>query len=319
LTLTAASTALTVVDASGLAATGITPGFAWTPGALAAANAVTGSTTGTNTIDLTASIAAATTYTGGTGDDVIIVTNSKNNIFTLGAGANSVNTSTSAGTGNNTVSAGAGTDTVKFLSGNNTVSLGDGTNTFTATSGNNAYTGGAGADTVNLTTGRNTIATGTGNDVVTVGSHAGAFGVNGIDVGGGTDTVSVLGNSASALTFTSITGLGIGDTLQIGNSLMGTVTFGTAAIPNLGSLAVFTDYVNAASFSAVVSDSNIAWFQFGGDTYIVVDNSVAASFQEGADSVVKLTGLVTVNGFAAVGDVDNLTSGSQAGVGFTFA
>jgi len=325
LILTAESTALTVVDASGIAAAGITPGFSWASGILAAASTVKGSATGTNTVDLTLSVAAATTYTGGTGDDTVVVTNSKNNILTLGAGSNSVNATTAAGTGNNTVTAGAGADTVQFVSGNNTVDLGAGTNTFVVSTGNNSYTGGAGIDTVNATTGKNTITTGAGNDVVTVGVYddgageAGDVGVNTIDIGTGTDTVSILGNSASALTFTTVTGFGVGDTLQIGNASIGVATFNAAAGADLGSLAVFTDYVNAASSGGSASASNIAWFQYGGNTYVVVDNSDAASFQEGLDSVVKLTGLITVNGFATAADVDNLSTGSQAGVGFTFA
>jgi len=37
----------------------------------------------------------------------------------------------------------------------------------------------------------------------------------------------------------------------------------------------------------------MAWFQFGTDTYVVVDDTVGTNtFVSGTDSVVKLTGLV---------------------------
>ncbi len=75
LNLTATSTALTSVDASGLAL----GGFTWTTGALTAAAIVKGSATGTNTLNFTASSHGAT-YTGGTGADII----------TVGLGANTI-------------------------------------------------------------------------------------------------------------------------------------------------------------------------------------------------------------------------------------
>jgi S-layer protein len=68
LILTAGSTALTTVDASGLTL----GGFAWTAGSLGSAAIVKGSATGTNTPDFTA-ISQGVTYTGGTGADIIKV------------------------------------------------------------------------------------------------------------------------------------------------------------------------------------------------------------------------------------------------------
>ncbi|MFS2160081.1 DUF4214 domain-containing protein [Pseudomonas sp. Pseusp122] len=85
LTLTAASTILTSVDASGISL----GGFTWTSGALSGTNlTLKGSASGTNTVDLSQSNAAVT-YTGGSGADT--VTGSvKADSFTLGAGANVV-------------------------------------------------------------------------------------------------------------------------------------------------------------------------------------------------------------------------------------
>lgn len=85
LTLTAASTILTSVDASGISL----GGFAWTSGALSGTSlTLKGSASGTNTVDLSQSNAAVT-YTGGSGADT--VTGSvKADSFTLGGGANVV-------------------------------------------------------------------------------------------------------------------------------------------------------------------------------------------------------------------------------------
>ncbi len=65
--------------------------------------------------------------------------------------------------------------------------------------------------------------------------------------------------------------------------------------------AAFADYLAAAT-AAVIADAGAAtmkWFQFAGNTYIVVDNSTDGTpdvdtngFENGVDSVVRLTGLV---------------------------
>jgi S-layer protein len=83
LNLTAASTALTKVDASGITL----GGFTWTAGAITATVAVKGSLTGTNTVDLS-SVTGAVTYTGGSGNDIITVGKGINTL-TGGAGSDS--------------------------------------------------------------------------------------------------------------------------------------------------------------------------------------------------------------------------------------
>jgi len=80
LNLTAASTALTSVDASGVTL----GGFTWTAGALAGAATVKGSATGTNNLDFEAAHGAVT-YTGGSGTDTIMV-NGQANVINVGTG-----------------------------------------------------------------------------------------------------------------------------------------------------------------------------------------------------------------------------------------
>ena len=117
LNLTATSTGLTTVDASGITL----GGFAWTSGALANAVDVHGSATGTNTVNLSAATQIVT-YTGGSGDDTVTATNGRANVIDLGDGVNSY---TGSG-GNHTITAGDGNDSVVLTNGNNSVSLGNG-------------------------------------------------------------------------------------------------------------------------------------------------------------------------------------------------
>lgn len=47
----------------------------------------------------------------------------------------------------------------------------------------------------------------------------------------------------------------------------------------------------------MATTANFAWFQYGGNTYIVDDTSITGAFVNGEDTIVQLTGLVTVDGF----------------------
>jgi hypothetical protein len=68
-------------------------------------------------------------------------------------------------------------------------------------------------------------------------------------------------------------------------------------------IALASDATFASALSAAASPKNpdpsyaaISWFQFGGDTYVVVDNSpIGTSWQPGQDMYVKLTGVVELS------------------------
>jgi S-layer protein len=307
LTLANTDTTITSLDASGIidhaAATG-TGGITWVTGALAAANTITGSAAGANSVNWTTSVAAATTYVGGSGADVLVFTNAKANQITLGAGNNTVNTLAAAGTGNNTITAGTGNDTVKLLSGNNTVDLGNGTNVFEATSGNNTYTGGTGFDTVVVGTGSNTIHLGGGTtaNTVTVGAAAG---LNVIDTTStGVDTVIIGGIQAAAGYYTAVTGLAAADKIDL--SAVGIIaaeaTLGSAIV--LGGAATLPNYLDAAVAGNATGAVN--WFQFGGNTYLTVDNGANGTFTDGTDTVVQLVGLVSLSAAVVAAEVVTL-------------
>lgn len=266
LTLTATSTALTNVDASGISL----GGFTYTSGALASASVIKGSAAGTNTVDASAATAAVS-YTGGTGDDSFTATNGKGNTIAAGDGNNTITVSS----GNNTVTAGKGNDAVTATTGNNTVSLGNGTNSFIATTGNNTYTGGTGVDTVTIGGGSNTVTLGTGADVV-----------------------NLTAASANVNTYSTITDAHAGASISFTDK--GTETFASTKV-SLASTAVFQDYANAVIAAGGNASVNGAfgWFQYNGDTYLVESRHDGsgnnASFVNGTDMIIKLTGLVDLS------------------------
>jgi S-layer protein len=288
-------TTATLVDASG-----ITKGdFTWTADALAESSVVKGSATGTNTLnfDNATTVATFVTYTGGTGDDVIVSTNDLDNVYILGAGDNTINSGAADGDGNNTVTAGAGDDTVQFTIGNNIVDLGNGNNVFEATSGDNTYTGGTGTDDVVVTTGSNIINVGGGTTAnsVTVGAAAGLNVITTTSTG--VDTIILAGIQAAAGFYTSVSGLTDGDVIDFNAVIGGTgnnsVDGALGAKITLGGASSFANYLDAAAASAT-GDATAAvfkWFQFAGDTYVVMDASDTTTFADGVDSVIQLVGL----------------------------
>jgi S-layer protein len=223
----------------------------------------------------------AVNYTGGTGADAVTINNGQNNIASLGDGNNTF----TGGAGSNTITAGTGSDTVTASTGNNIVNLGDGLNIFTATLGKNTYTGGTGVDTV------------------TLGTDTTVLGVNNVTGGAGADIITFKGFALNGNSYSYVNDAAVGDTISFAavgsaGTFTAASTFTTAQI-TLAPTAAFADYLNAAASTATSSSTgNFAWFQYGGNTYIVEDmNSAAGTFQNGVDTVLQLTGLVTVNGF----------------------
>lgn len=149
--------------------------------------------------------------------------------------------------------------------------------------------GGAGNDVLTGSVANDTIVGGAGNDTLD--------GKTGLDVltgGAGNDTFKINMN-ANASIFTTITDFIKGDSIDL-TSLSTNGAFANAAVGTLvnAGLAAGTmaQMLNAAVAGDGSTTSGLAYFQTGGDTYIVVDNSSGATFVDGADQVIKLTGLV---------------------------
>jgi len=78
----------------------------------------------------------------------------------------------------------------------------------------------------------------------------------------------------------------------ISTGIVADATLGAAV--SLGDTAAFADFLNAAAAGNGGANALVKWFQFGGDTYVVLDNDAANTYQNGVDSIIKLTGLVNL-------------------------
>ncbi len=123
-----------------------------------------------------------------------------------------------------------------------------------------------------------------GADTITLGAGASV-----IDTGAGNDQIIVTAaNAHSNSVFSTLTVSAGTDTLKI-NAQGGAAAF-TGTMGAIATGTVFQDYLNSAASGDGHTTSHWGWFQFGGDTYIVLDNSASATFQAGTDIVVKLIG-----------------------------
>ena len=157
-------------------------------------------------------------------------------------------------------------------------------------------TGGAGADKLTAKTGANadTLIGGAGNDTLT--SNAGLSTLTG---NAGNDVFVVKTAGANLNVYTTITDFSAGDKLTFaaadsGGGTGGVVNFVNAKIV-LASTASFADYADAAVVAAGLDD--VAWFQFGGDTFVVQDLGAdsTTAFLNGTDSIVRLTGTIDLS------------------------
>lgn len=137
------------------------------------------------------------------------------------------------------------------------------------------FTGGAGDDTVTLGAG-NTVTGGAGDDTFTINLNTAV-------------------NDRSV-----ITDFGAGDTIKMGsaNGSGADNALGDALVVN-DPKATLDDYVNAATQA-----EGVAWFQYEGNTYVVVNDGVAG-FDAKADYIVQLSGSVDLSD--AVMDSGSLT------------
>jgi S-layer protein len=95
--------------------------------------------------------------------------------------------------------------------------------------------------------------------------------------------------SQSSAIFPVITDAAAGDKIQFNAPAVSAVTnvgvFGSALTSNVN------DYQTFLSAGSHLAAGQASWFQFGGDTYIMVETSGNGNFDAGTDTVVKLTGL----------------------------
>ncbi|MDD2500260.1 MAG: DUF4214 domain-containing protein [Geobacter sp.] len=151
------------------------------------------------------------------------------------------------------------------------------------TSAATTITGGAGADSLTAATGTtaDVLIGGAGNDTLTINA-----GLDTLTGGAGNDTFVVATASLNSSSYATITDFAAGDSIKF----TGADSFRAAAVTQADT-AVFQDYANAAINAIGAND--VAWFQYAGNTYIVMDAGAdTATFTNSQDYVVKLTGLV---------------------------
>jgi hypothetical protein len=140
---------------------------------------------------------------------------------------------------------------------------------------------------------------GAGNDTINVAANGGT-----LTGGAGTDTFNVTAAVATGVTeatsvLTTITDLAAGDKIDFSANATG--TFQTTKV-TLGAGVTNLDQALAAAIDAA---NEVAWFQYGSNTYIVADTDAAAgsgAFNAG-DTVVKITGLVDLSAASLAGTI----------------
>ena len=110
--------------------------------------------------------------------------------------------------------------------------------------------------------------------------------------GDGLDLFVIQTAGANDGIYSTITDASAGDRIELFGR--GTEVFNTTKLA-LASTASFSDYLDAAAASTDAANSTIRFFEFGGNTYIVEDNSNNATFTDGTDIVVGLTGVVDLS------------------------
>lgn len=151
-------------------------------------------------------------------------------------------------------------------------------------------TGGTGNDTLTGSGNADVLIGGAGDDRIVADTLTTMTG------GEGKDTF-VMKGAVAATAFSTITDLSAGDTIDLNNAV---ATFSTTKL-SLVSTATFADYLAAAvgEKTAGATTENAEWFQFNGNTYIVIDGFVStadtAGYTATEDSVIEITGLVDLS------------------------
>lgn len=215
--------------------------------------------------------------------DATGMTGSTNLVFTANAEVTTNATITVYGSnGADTITGGNGAvDIVYGYDGNDTISTGGGNDTINGGNGADVITGGAGADT---------LYGGAGNDTFVVQLEGNKFTFDTIMDGANGDvinfTIATNVASASSLTVTKVTAAGV------------------------ASFADMLDLAAAGNGNGATGGVIVNYFEYGGDTYIVADQTAGASFAAATDIVVKLVGTYSqlsltvnaVNGGTNAGD-----------------
>lgn len=280
LTISAAPTAATTVQLAD--SSGTSDSFAVTLSSAAAIAAGTVTLAGVETVSINAVDTDTTAHT----DTITLAATSATKLTVTGsAGLNLTNTGNTA---LKTVDASANTGGLTYVS---VATAGSTTITGSATAAN-TLTGAVTADTITGGAKNDTITSGTGLDVLKGGDGSDTFVLSANANGNTYATISDLTKTAGGVTGDIIDATA----LKAHGNLNTSFAAGDKVV--LADTAAFADYLNAASAGDGSTNSHATWFVYGGNTYIVVDNSADGTFISGAaaDQVIKLAGTPDVSG-----------------------
>jgi len=240
--------------------------------------------------------------TGGSGNDTL-TGDTHNNVIIAGSGNDVI----TGGGGNDTLEGGSGSDTFKFSNawGIDTVTESSSTGTldFSAVTSNLTFTIGAGGtvsvtdgsgDTVSTVTGVEGLIGGSGSNAFVLGNGAAFAGT--IDGGkGGTNTLNYSAyTTAVAVNFTTGTATGTTGFSDIGNVVGGsgsnTFAFGTSSDDEWGNVTVSGAGANTLDFSAISSDTDLAFSIHADGTVSANDGSQQNTLGNAANVAVIIGG-----------------------------
>lgn len=165
--------------------------------------------------------------------------------------------------------------------------------TYNALVAETVVTGGFGVDTLTASANQVVINSGAGNDRITIADNVDKVVVDG---GAGSDTFIIAGAASNKDSYAVFQNVGSGDIFDFGTSLAGYVTdFRQTKITlSEGATESSQAYLNQAVKD--LAQNEMGWFQYGGNTFIVVDKSNSTTaFQDGTDVVIMITGLVNLD------------------------
>ncbi|WP_163280611.1 S-layer protein, partial [Campylobacter fetus] len=129
---------------------------------------------------------------------------------------------------------------------------------------------------------------GSGDDIITVG-----YDTQVVTLGAGNDTVKLTIGAADKTQYTTITDFSKGDKIdtslvKASNAAKDSIT----KIEGLTSTSTFDDYLKKALVADGTTDAKASYFQFNGDTYVVIDTGGAngTDLTKGTDGLIKLAG-----------------------------
>ncbi|WP_158290173.1 DUF4214 domain-containing protein [Ramlibacter sp. WS9] len=154
--------------------------------------------------------------------------------------------------------------------------------------GTGTLLGGPGDDSLSSFFSGYTILAGAGDDGMVVGAGT-------VTGGAGADVFQLVeGNNRNQYATITDFNRSAGDTINVGWATSHTPTWNSTKLA-LAAGATFDKYLDAAAAGTSEIASALRWFQYGGNTYLVGDNSTASTFSDGVDLLVKFVGTVDLS------------------------